>query len=69
MTANDSTRQRALELLSKGMITQAEAAEYLGMTRQGARDMCMRAEIDAVMARHRYLRMLFGGKIKPPTTT
>lgn len=69
MTTDYSTRQRALELLQKGIITQAEAAEYLGITRQGVRDMCMRAEIDAVMARHRYLRQLFGVKIKPPTTT
>jgi hypothetical protein len=70
MATYDSTRARALELLREGMITHAEAAEILHITRQGVRAMCVTAGIDAVVARHRYLRRLFDReKIKPPTTT
>lgn len=59
MTTYDSTRARALELLRAGMITAAEAAGFLEITRQGVRAMCISAGIDPVMARHRYLRGLF----------
>jgi hypothetical protein len=59
MATYDSTRARALELLRAGMITAAEAAGFLEITRQSVRDMCRRAGIDSVMARHRYLRGLF----------
>jgi hypothetical protein len=69
MTTYDSTRARALELLRAGMITAAEAAGFLKITRQGVRAMCISAGIDSVMARHRYLRGLFDPKIKPPATT
>lgn len=66
MTTYDITRQRALKLLRNGLITHAEAANYLDISRQSARMMCVRAGVDAVMARHYHLERLFQREKKKP---
>lgn len=56
-----SIQTRALELMRKGLITHAEAAAQLDVSRQAMRMMCVRARVDAVLARYRHLQKLFEG--------
>lgn len=69
MTSYTNTRKLALKLLRDGLITHAEAANYLDITRQSARMMCVRAGVDAVMARHYHLERLFQREKKKPIDT
>ena len=62
MTPYDSTRMRALELLKAGLITHAEAALFIDMSRQAVRNWCVRKGVDAPLARHRYIKQLFAEK-------
>jgi hypothetical protein len=48
---DDLTRAVGLELLRRGEITMAEAAEMAGVSRQAIYKMCQRAGIDPVRAR------------------
>lgn len=48
---DDLTRAVGLELLRRGEITMAEAAEMAGVSRQAVYKMCQRAGIDPVKAR------------------
>jgi predicted HTH domain antitoxin len=59
MTANDTTRDKAMKLLGKGWITQSEAAELAGVSRQLVRHWCMRDGVDAAAARAMFLRRVW----------
>lgn len=48
---DDLTRAVGLELLRRGEITMAEAAEMAGVSRQAIYKMCQRAGVDPVKAR------------------
>lgn len=58
-TKRSSIQTRALKLLRRGLITHAEAAAHTDVSRQAVRQMCARAHIDAVWARHRHIQRLF----------
>jgi predicted HTH domain antitoxin len=62
MTIDDTTREKALKLLRRGMITQAEAAELTGMSRQLVHHWVKRDGIDIEKARRAYLKRLWSGR-------
>jgi predicted transcriptional regulator len=58
-------RNIALDLIERGFITQAEAAQLLGESRQAVRYMAR--DIDAKAARAKYLDNLWGKEtLRPP---
>lgn len=58
MSTMDKKRKRLLALLRAGYLTQSEAAELMGVSRQRIHQWARDARIHAVAARARHLREL-----------
>jgi hypothetical protein len=51
---------KALDLIGRGLVTQAEAAALIGISRQRVHLLCLVAQIDAPAARQRHIKKLWG---------
>ena len=66
MTLDGSKEQAAaLALLRKGLVTQSEAAELAGASKQLVRHWCLRRGIDTAAAREAYLRKTWQRALRP----
>lgn len=59
MTIDDTTREKALKLLRRGVVTLSEAAALAKVSRQLVRYWCIQADIDPTKERARYLARLW----------
>jgi hypothetical protein len=67
MTHEGSREQAAaLALLRKGLVTQSEAAELTGASKQLVRHWCLRRGIDTGAARAAYLRKTWRQALRRP---
>ena len=67
MTHEGSREQAAaLALLRKGLVTQSEAAELAGASKQLVRHWCLRRGIDTAAAREAYLRKTWRAAMRQP---